>query len=86
MEETSATSIGIPHTPISASVGVGGVPPPPPPPIKTTTVHMPTISSSGTIPSTTLTIVPSIQNVYGAPFSYGMSSFDSSSVLTYSTL
>jgi hypothetical protein len=34
----------------------------------------------------TMTIVPSIQNMSGAPFSYGMSGFDSSSTLTYSTL
>jgi hypothetical protein len=34
----------------------------------------------------TLTIVPSIQNMSSASFSYGIMSFDSSSVLTYSTL
>jgi hypothetical protein len=49
-------------------------------------VQTPTTLGSGTIPSMTLTIVPSIQNVSGAPFSYGMSGFDSSSFLTYSTL
>jgi hypothetical protein len=38
MEETSATSYGSPHTPISATMGGGVLPPPPPPLIKTMTV------------------------------------------------
>jgi hypothetical protein len=41
---------------------------------------------SGTVPSTTMTIVPSIQNVSSAPFWYGMPGLDSSLTLTYSTL
>jgi hypothetical protein len=86
MEATSATSSGSPRTPISAAMGGGVMPPPPPPLIRTTVVQTPTTSSRGTIPSTTLTTVPSIQNVFGAPFSYGMSGFNSCSVLTYSTL
>jgi hypothetical protein len=86
MEENIDTSIGIPHTPISVVAGGVVVPPTPPPPISTMTVQKPTTMGSGIIPLTTLTIVPSIQNTYGTPFSYGMSGFDSSSVLTYSTL
>lgn len=86
MEATSATSFGSPHTPISISVGGGVMALPPPPPIRTTTVQKPTILGSGTVPSTTLTIVPSIQNMSSAPFSYGMSGFDSILTLTYFTL
>jgi hypothetical protein len=86
MEENSNTYVGSDHTPIFAAMVGGVTPPPPPPPIKTTTVYTPTTSGSGKIPSTTLTIVFSIHNVSGALFSYGMLGFDSSSVLTYSTL
>jgi hypothetical protein len=62
------------------------LPPPPPPPIRTTINQTPTTSGSGTVPTMTMTIVPSIQNMSGTPFSYKMSGFDSSSTLTYSTL
>jgi hypothetical protein len=86
MRETSATYSGSPHTHISNVMGGGVIPPPPSPPIRTTIVQTPTTSGSGTIPSMTLTIVPSIDNVSNAHFQYGMSDFDSSSVLTYSTL
>jgi hypothetical protein len=86
MEATSATYFGSPHTSISVTAGGGVVPPLPLAPIRATIVQIPTTSYSGTIPSTILTIVPFVQNVSNAPFSYGMPSFDSSSVLTYSTL
>jgi hypothetical protein len=86
MESNSATSSGSPHTLISATVGGGIVPPPPPSPFMTTNFHTPTTSGSGSIPSTTLTFVPFIQNVSGTPFSYGIPGFDSNSVLTYSNL
>jgi hypothetical protein len=76
MEENNATLLGSPHTPISTAAGGGIVPPPPPLSIRTTVVPTPT----------TLPTFPSIQNMLGAPFSYGMPGFDSNSIITYSTL
>jgi hypothetical protein len=67
-------------------VGGGIVPPPPPPPVRITTISTPTTLSSGSIPSTVSTTVLFTQNKSSDPFSYGMPSFDSKSVLTYSTL
>jgi hypothetical protein len=78
--------LGVLILPSRLVAGGGVVPPPPPPPIRTMTVQTPTTLGSGTVPSMTMTIVPSIQNVSGAPFSYGMLGFDSSLTLTYSTL
>jgi hypothetical protein len=86
MEATSATSYGSLHTPISTTVGGVIVPSSPASPTRTTIVQTPSTSGSDTVPSMIMTIVPSIQNASGAPFSYGMSGFNSSSILTYSTL
>jgi hypothetical protein len=86
MEATIATSYRSPHTPISVVAGGGFMPPPPHPPIRTTNVQTPTTLGSGTVPSMTMTIVPSIQNVSGTPFVYGMLGFDSISTLKYLTL
>jgi hypothetical protein len=86
MEATNATSSVSPHTPILAIAGGGFIAPPSPPPIRTSFNQIPTTSCSGTIPTMTMTIVPSIKNMCGAPFSYEMPGFDSSLTLPYSTL
>lgn len=86
MEENPATSTRSPHTPILVVAGGGVVPHPPPSLVNTTIVQSPTTLGNGSIPSMTLTTVPSIQNASGAPFSYGMPSFESNSVITYSNL
>jgi hypothetical protein len=86
MEANNTTSTRSPHTPISVVGGGGVVPPPPHPAIRTTANQTPTTSGSGTVPTMTMTIVPSIHNLFGAPLTYGMLGFDSSSILTYSTL
>jgi hypothetical protein len=86
MEADNTTFSGSPHSPIMGVIGRGVAPPPPPPSVRIMVVLMPTTSGSGSIPSTNLPTIPSIQNALGAPFSYGMPRFDSNSVLTYSTL
>jgi hypothetical protein len=88
MEVSNATSTGSPHTPIPTMGGGGIVPPPPPSPTRNTSSQTPTTSGSGTVSSMTSTTVhtSTVQNTSGAPFTYGMSGFDTSSTLTYSTL
>jgi len=68
LEATSATSSGSPHTPILTVTGGGFVPPPP---IRTMTIQTPTSLGSGIVPLMTMTIVPSSQNMYEAPFRMG---------------
>jgi hypothetical protein len=86
MEVNNISSIGSPHTPILFAGRGGVVPPPPPSPTRTNSNQTLTTSGSGTVPIMTMTTVPTIHNVYGDPFTYGMSGFDTSSTLTYSTL
>jgi hypothetical protein len=86
MEVNTMNSTRSPHTPIPTMVGGGVIPPPPPSPTRNISNQTPTTSGSGTISTMTMTIIPTIHNMSGTPFTYGMSSFDSSSTLTYSTL
>jgi hypothetical protein len=60
MEETNATSSGSPHTPIPIVARGGVVPLPPPSPTRTTANQTHTTFGSGTIPTTIMTIFPSI--------------------------
>jgi hypothetical protein len=86
MEENVATSSGSPHTLVSTTTAGGILPPLPPSPVCTTVVLIPSTLGSGTILSSATTIAPFTQSVMGPPFSYGILSFDSNSILTYSTL
>jgi len=86
VEGTRATLSGSPYNPIIVVAGGGVVCPPPHLCIKTSAVQKPTTLGSVSIPSMTLTTVPSIQNTFRAPFSYVMPVFYYNSVLTYSTL
>jgi hypothetical protein len=86
MEASNTTSTGSPHTPILVTGRGGIIPPPPPSPTRNVSSQTPTTSSSGIVSTTTTTNVPTIQNVSGTPFTYGMSGFYSSSTLTYPTL
>jgi hypothetical protein len=60
MEETNATSFGSPHTPIPIADRGDAMPPPPPSSTRTTANQTHTTSGSGTVPTTIMTIVPSI--------------------------
>jgi hypothetical protein len=88
MEASNTTSTESPHTPIPTMGGGGIVPPPLPSPTRNNSSHTPTTSSSGTNSSTMSTTLFTylVHNMSSASFSYGMSGFDSSSILTYSTL
>jgi hypothetical protein len=86
MEANVATSSGSSHTP-SMNASTGGIPPPNPPSLVWTKMFSTTSTSgSGLIPSTMMTTAPFTQSATGPPFSYGMTNFDTNSVLTYSTL
>jgi hypothetical protein len=86
MEANFSTSFRSPHTPVMTTTRGGIISPPPPSLVKTSFVPTPTTSGSDPIPLTALTIVLFTHNATGAPFSYGMPSFDTNMVLTYSIL
>jgi hypothetical protein len=83
MEANVVASSKSPHTPVMATTARGILPPLPPSPVRTTVVSTPSTSSSDPIPLMASTTVSFTQNAMGAPFSYGMSGFDTNSVLTY---
>jgi hypothetical protein len=64
------------------------MPPPPPSPKRNPSLQTPTTSGNGTVPTTISIIVhaSTIYNTFVAPFTYGMPGFDTSLILTYSTL
>jgi hypothetical protein len=86
MEENVATSSGSPHTPSTTATTGGVLPPNSPSQVWATMVLTTSTLGSGLIPSMAVITAPFTQSATGPPFSYGMPSFDTNSVLSYSTL
>jgi hypothetical protein len=86
MNTNVATSSGNPHTP-STAVTTGGFPPlNQPSPVWTTMVSTASTSGNGLILSMVAITTPFTQSVTCPPFSYRISSFNTNSFLSYSTL